>query len=47
MAQLVGRIIPRQANEIIKNADGNQRPEDRQKLPLLDEVGLAGFPDGV
>ncbi len=36
-----------QADEVINDADGDQDPEAGEKFPLLEQIGLAGFPDRV
>src|ERR1019366_537769 len=47
VAQMVMRIVPGQANEIIDHAASDQQPEDGEEFALGEEVGLAGLPDGV
>jgi hypothetical protein len=33
--------------KVIDHAAGDQHPEDGEELALREQVGLAGFPDGV
>ena len=36
-----------QTDEVIDHADGDQDPETGEEFALLEEIGLAGFPDRV
>ncbi len=38
-------FILQQHAEVQQNDDGDERPEEQQELALLDDVGLASFPD--
>ena len=40
-------VLPCRPDEVIDDTDGDQDPEAGEEFPLLEQIGLAGFPDRV
>ncbi len=40
-------VLPCRPHEIIDDTDGDQDPEAGEEFALLEQIGLAGFPDRV